>query len=160
MCEAIVLKAPLWLTNKMFADMQPSLNNAVLRLNQHGAKLLLMVSKMAEKYVWCQDFLDTSMQELEQWVLNMRNFPLLGDLAFEETKYMLWKSCLSPNILEQQTAVRLLLVVCEYKKSIQSLNHYLMYCHFQPPNIHIFIIKPYHNYCANRMHNIPVPLAL
>lgn len=114
MCEAIVLKAPLWLTNKMFADMQPSLNNAVLRLNQHGAKLLLMVSKMAEKYVWCQDFLDTSMQELEQWVLNMRNFPLLADLAFEETKYMLWKSCLSSNILEQQTAVRLLLVVCKY----------------------------------------------
>lgn len=113
MCEVIVQKAPLWLSNKMFAGMQPTLNNAVLRLNERGATLLLTAAKMAEKYVWCQDFLDNSMQELEQWVLNQRNFPLLADLAYEETKYMLWKSCLSTNLFEQQTAVRLLLVVCE-----------------------------------------------
>ncbi|KAH8417992.1 hypothetical protein KR222_010192, partial [Zaprionus bogoriensis] len=136
MCEAIVLKAPLWLTNKMFADMQPSLNNAVLRLNQHGAKLLIMVSRMAEKYMWCQDFLDTSMQELEQWVLNMRNFPLLADLAFEETKYMLWKSCLSTNILEQQTAVRLLLVVSSQHPHIyyQTISELLRKSYAQHPN--------------------------
>ncbi|EDW16726.1 integrator complex subunit 5 [Drosophila mojavensis] len=136
MCEAIVLKAPLWLSNKMFADMQPSLNNAVLRLNQHGAKLLLMVAKLAEKYVWCQDFLDTSMQELEQWVLNMRNFPLLGDLASEKTKYMLWKSCLSTNLLEQQTAVRLLLVVSSQHPHIyyQTISQLLRKSYAQNPN--------------------------
>ncbi|XP_034115208.1 integrator complex subunit 5 [Drosophila albomicans] len=136
MCDAIVQKAPLWLSNKMFADMQPSLNNAVLRLNQHGAKLLLMVSRMAEKYTWCQDFLDTSMQELEQWVLNMRNFPLLVDLAFEETKYMLWKSCLSTNILEQQTAVRLLLVVSSQHPHIyyQTISELLRKSYAQNPS--------------------------
>ncbi|XP_030565757.1 integrator complex subunit 5 [Drosophila novamexicana] len=136
MCDAIVQKAPLWLSNKMFADMQPSLNNAVLRVNQHGAKLLLMVAKLAEKYVWCQEFLDTSMQELEQWVLNMRTFPLLGDLASEKTKYMLWKSCLSTNLLEQQTAVRLLLVVSSQHPHIyyQTISQLLRKSYAQNPN--------------------------
>ncbi|EDV49193.1 integrator complex subunit 5 [Drosophila erecta] len=136
MCEVIVQKSPLWLSNKMFAGMQPTLNNAVLRLNEHGATLLLTAAKMAEKYVWCQDFLDNSMQELEQWVLNQRNFPLLADLAYEETKYMLWKSCLSTNLFEQQTAVRLLLVVSSQHPNIyyQTISQLLKKSYAQNPN--------------------------
>ncbi|ALC45267.1 omd [Drosophila busckii] len=134
--DAIVQKAPLWMSNKMFMDMQPSLNNAVLRLQQHGAKLLLMVSKMSDRYIWCQDFLDTSMQELEQYVLNMRNFPLLSDLACEETKYMLWQSCLSTNIIEQQTATRLLLVVSSQHPHIyyQSISQLIRKSYAQYPS--------------------------
>ncbi|XP_017117415.1 integrator complex subunit 5 [Drosophila elegans] len=136
MCEVIVQKSPLWLSNKMFAGMQPTLNNAVLRLNEHGATLLLTAARMAEKYVWCQDFLDNSMQELEQWVLNQRNFPLLADLAYEETKYMLWKSCLSTNLFEQQTAVRLLLVVSSQHPHIyyQTISQLLKKSYAQNPN--------------------------
>lgn len=84
----------------------------------NGAKALITVSKMSEQYSWCQDFLEYSLQELEQIVLNARVCPLMDDLATEETKYMLWKSCLSTNIYEQQTAVRLLLVVCMYLMSV------------------------------------------
>ncbi|KAH8335673.1 hypothetical protein KR074_008818 [Drosophila pseudoananassae] len=136
MCDVIVQKSPLWLSNKMFADMQPTLNNAVLRLSEHGATLLITAAKMAERFVWCQDFLDNSLQELEQWVLNQRNFPLLADLAFEETKYMLWKSCLSPNIIEQQTAVRLLLVVSSQHPHIyyQTISQLLRKSYGQNPN--------------------------
>ncbi|XP_068152334.1 integrator complex subunit 5 [Drosophila tropicalis] len=136
MCEMILLKAPLWLSNKMFADMQPTLNNAVLRLNHHGAKLLLTAARMSERYMWCQDFLDTSMQDLEQWVLNQRNFPLLADLAYEETKYMLWKSCLSTNLIEQQTAVRLLLVVSSQHPHIyyQTISELLRKSYAHNPN--------------------------
>ncbi|XP_013101737.2 integrator complex subunit 5 [Stomoxys calcitrans] len=107
----ITQKAPLWMTNRTFAEIQPSLNNLVLRLKTHGAQVLITVAKMADQYAWCQDFLEFSLQELEQIVLNARLCPLMDDLATEETKYMLWKSCLSTNIYEQQTAVRLLLIV-------------------------------------------------
>lgn len=113
MRSTIVQKAPLWMTNRLFADMQPSLNNIVLRLKSHGAQLLITASKMVDKNTWCHDFLEYSMQELEQIVLNARLCPLMDDLATEETKYMLWKSCLSSNIYEQQTAVRLILIVCK-----------------------------------------------
>lgn len=102
------------MTNRVFAEVQPSLNNIVLRLKTHGAQLMITVSKMADQYIWCQDFLEYSMQELEQIVLNARVCPLMEDLATEEIKYMLWKSCLSTHIYEQQTAVRLLLIICEY----------------------------------------------
>lgn len=102
------------MTNRLFAEMQPSLNNIVLRLKSHGAQLLINVAKMADQYPWCQDFLEFTLQELEQIVLNARLCPLMDDLATEETKYMLWKSCLSANVYEQQTAVRLLLIECEY----------------------------------------------
>lgn len=108
----ITQKAPLWMTNRLFSDMQPSLNNIVLRLKSHGAQLLINVSKMAEQNGWCQDFLEYSLQELEQIVLNARICPLMEDLSTEDTKYILWRSCLSKNIYEQQTAVRLILIVC------------------------------------------------
>lgn len=125
MRAVITQKAPLWMTNRQFADMQPSLNNIVLRLKSHGAQLLITASRMADQNAWCQDFLEYSLQELEQIVLNARLCPLMDDLATEETKYMLWKSCLSTNIYEQQTAVRLILIVCMFinNKLIMNLNN-------------------------------------
>ncbi|XP_061390096.1 integrator complex subunit 5 [Musca vetustissima] len=127
----IAQKAPLWLSNRLFAEMQPSLNNLVLRLKTNGAQALITVSKMSEQYSWCQDFLEFSLQELEQIVLNARVCPLMDDLATEETKYMLWKSCLSTNIYEQQTAVRLLLVVSTQHTHIyyQTISELLRKCY-------------------------------
>ncbi|KAH8273120.1 hypothetical protein KR018_004843 [Drosophila ironensis] len=136
MCEVIVQKSPHWMKNKMFADMQPTLNNAVLRLSEHGATLLITAARMADRFVWCRDFLDCSLQELEMYMLNQRNFPLLGDLAQEKTKYMLWKSCLSTNLMEQQTAVRLLLVVSSHHPHIyyQTISELLRKPYGQNPN--------------------------
>lgn len=110
----IIQKSPLWLSNATFSEIQPSLNNIALRLKSHGTQLLITASKMADQHVWCQDFLEFSLQELEQIVLSARLCPLMDDLVTENTKYMLWKSSLSTNIYEQQTAVRLLLIVCKY----------------------------------------------
>lgn len=100
------------MSNKVFAEMQPSLNSLTLRLKSNGAHLLIAVSQMAEQYTWCQDFLEYNLQDLEQVVLNATVCPLMNDLATEDSKYLLWKNCLSANIFQQQTAVRLLLIVC------------------------------------------------
>lgn len=114
MRQTIAQKAPLWMANKQFAEMQPSLNKILLRLKSHGAELVIAISKLADKYTWCQDFLEYSLQELEQVVLSAQVCPLMEDLATGDSKNLLWKSCLSANLLEQQTAVRLLLIICKY----------------------------------------------
>ncbi|XP_037828005.1 integrator complex subunit 5 [Lucilia sericata] len=136
MRAVITQKAPLWMSNRLFADMQPSLNNIVLRLKSHGAKLLITASKMGDHNAWCQDFLEYSLQELEQIVLNARLCPLMDDLATEETKYMLWKSCLSTNIYEQQTAVRLILIVSTQHSHIyyQTISELLRKCYSHNPS--------------------------
>ncbi|KAM7364141.1 integrator complex subunit 5 omd isoform 1-T6 [Cochliomyia hominivorax] len=132
----ITQKAPLWMTNRQFADMQPSLNKIVLRLKSHGAQLLITASKMADQNIWCQNFLEFSLQELEQIVLNARLCPIMDDLATEETKYMLWKSCLSTNIYEQQTAVRLILIVSTQHSHIyhQTISELLRKCFTHNPS--------------------------
>ena len=112
--KSIAKKIPLWMSNKPFAEMQPSLNKILLRLKTHGTELTIAVSKLADEYPWCQDFLEYSLQELEQVILNARVCPLMDDLATGETKSLLWKSCLSSILLEQQTAVRLLLIICKH----------------------------------------------
>lgn len=114
----IILKSPLWINNPPFAEMQPSLNNIILRLQRQGTQLLLLASQLADQYSWCQDFLEYTLQELEQVILNARLCPLMDDLVTEESKYLLWNSCLSKNIYEQQTAVRLLLIICKQFVSI------------------------------------------
>uniref|UniRef100_A0A1A9Z490 Integrator complex subunit 5 C-terminal domain-containing protein n=1 Tax=Glossina pallidipes TaxID=7398 RepID=A0A1A9Z490_GLOPL len=127
----IIQKSPLWLSNATFSEIQPSLNNIALRLKSHGTQLLITASKMADQHVWCQDFLEFSLQELEQIVLSARLCPLMDDLVTENTKYMLWKSSLSTNIYEQQTAVRLLLIVSSQHSNIyyQSISELLRKCY-------------------------------
>ncbi|XP_037956882.1 integrator complex subunit 5 [Teleopsis dalmanni] len=109
----------LWRNNKLFMDMQPSLHNVVLRIKNHGVQLLLKLAKIASQFQWCYIFLEYSLIELEQCVLNSKLCPLINDLASEESKYLLWISSTSSNRIEQQTAIRLLLIA-----STQYNNHY------------------------------------
>ncbi|XP_067616611.1 integrator complex subunit 5 [Eurosta solidaginis] len=134
--QTIIQKAPLWMSNKIFAEMQPSLNSLALRLKSNGAKLLIAVSQMADQYTWCQDFLEYTLQDLEQVVLNATVCPLMNDLATEDSKYLLWKTCLSANIFEQQTAVRLLLIVSTQHSHIyyQTISELLRKCYLANSN--------------------------
>ncbi|XP_017488979.1 PREDICTED: integrator complex subunit 5 isoform X1 [Rhagoletis zephyria] len=134
--QTIIQKSPLWMSNKMFAEMQPSLNSLALRLKSNGAQVLIAVSQMAEQFAWCQDFLEYTMQDLEQVVLNATVCPLMNDLATEESKYLLWKSCLNANIFQQQTAVRLLLIVSTQHSHIyyQTISELLRKSYLANPN--------------------------
>nr|XP_014090440.1 integrator complex subunit 5 [Bactrocera oleae] len=134
--NTIIQKTPLWMSNKVFAEMQPSLNSLTLRLKSNGAHLLIAVSQMAEQYTWCQDFLEYNLQDLEQVVLNATVCPLMNDLATEDSKYLLWKNCLSANIFQQQTAVRLLLIVSTQHSHIyyQTISELLRKSYVTNPN--------------------------
>ncbi|CAD7083690.1 unnamed protein product [Hermetia illucens] len=109
--EVIVRQTNAWTKSFIFRDMTPSLNNIALKVKTNGTKLLLTVSKVADRFFWCQDFIEYTLQELERLILDNFSCPLLNDIAKEESKVLLWKSCSSGNAIEQQTAVRLLLLV-------------------------------------------------
>lgn len=116
--EAIIRQTPVWMTNKTFVDMQPSFNSLPLNLKTNGSKLLMTAARLAEQYPWCQEFLECNLQELEQVILMNSRCPLLSDLSTDASKFLLWKGCLSWNIIEQQTAVRLLLLVSTQQSHI------------------------------------------
>ncbi|XP_055905945.1 integrator complex subunit 5 [Eupeodes corollae] len=116
--EAIIRQTPVWMTNKTFMDMQPSFNNLPLNLKTNGSKLLMTAARLAEQYSWCQEFLEYNLQELEQVILMNARCPLLSDLATDASKFLIWKACLSWNTIEQQTAVRLLLLVSTQQSHI------------------------------------------
>lgn len=116
--EAIIRQTPVWMTNKTFVDMQPSFNGLPLNLKTDGSKLLMTAAQLAEKYSWCQEFLEYNLQELEQVILMNSRCPLLSDLSTDASKFLLWKGCLSWNTIEQQTAVRLLLLVSTQQSHI------------------------------------------
>ncbi|XP_055383717.1 integrator complex subunit 5 [Condylostylus longicornis] len=101
----------IWMENPTFRDMQPSMNNLALKIKVNGSKLLMIVAKLAEKFIWCHDFIECALQELEHMVLVNMSCPLLEELSKEESKGLLWKSAKSPIFIEQQTAVRLILLV-------------------------------------------------
>ncbi|XP_055848550.1 integrator complex subunit 5 [Episyrphus balteatus] len=116
--EAIIRQTPVWMTNKTFMDMQPSFNSLPLNLEKNGSKLLMTAARLAEQYSWCQEFLEYNLQELEQVILMNSRCPLLSDLSTDASKFLLWKGCLSWNTIEQQTAVRLLLLVSTQQSHI------------------------------------------
>lgn len=72
---------------------------------------MLTLAKIATNYTWCQDFLENIFQELELVAWDDGSCPLLVDATKDESTAKLWDSCVSDQLIEQQTAVRLLLLV-------------------------------------------------
>lgn len=104
----------MWPPNFNARDIVPSLSTLVMKLKQNATKTVMTLARICQKYQWCQEFLENILQELETLVLDDRTCPLLDDVIKDDSKLELWKSCHSEHIFEQQTAVRLLLLVCEY----------------------------------------------
>lgn len=86
-----------------------------MKLKEDATKTVMTLARISQTYLWCQEFLENILQELEALVLDDRTCPLLDDVIKDDSKRELWKSCHSEHIFEQQTAVRLLLLVCEYQ---------------------------------------------
>lgn len=113
MLTNIIQKYPLWKNNSTFAQNQPSLNNIILRLKRYGVHMLLIITGLANQYTWCQDFLECTLQELERIILGGHVCPLVNDIMSDNILHLLWERCLSKELQEQQTAVRLLLIACK-----------------------------------------------
>lgn len=101
-----------WMQNKSFQNMQPAFNNLFLKLKSGGTEIIMIVAKLTKEFKWCNTFLEYTLQELEQILLLNRNCPMLQNLSSEESKKILWEYCRSPNRVEQQTSIRLLILVC------------------------------------------------
>lgn len=86
--------------------------------------MLLISTQLANQYSWCQDFLEYSLQELERVILSGHTCPLVSDLMSDNILQMLWERCLSKDLYEQQTAVRLLLIACKKEYSFSFIEHF------------------------------------
>lgn len=84
-----------------------------MKLKANATKTVLTLARIAENHAWCQDFLENILQELEALIWEDRNCPLLNDLVKETSATLLWDACISDKSIEQQTGVRLLLLVCK-----------------------------------------------
>lgn len=85
----------------------------IMRINESGTRILLILAQ--SEIPICTELLQQVLRELEALTLDDRQltgeFPLLIDLLRDETKPKLWKACLSSNRMEQETAIRLLLLI-------------------------------------------------
>lgn len=86
----------------------------IMRINESGTRILLILAQ-SSSIPFCTELLQQVLRELEAMTLDDRQltgeFPLLIDLLRDETKPKLWQACLSANRLEQETAIRLLLLI-------------------------------------------------
>lgn len=86
----------------------------IMRIHDNGTRILLILAQSADT-PFCADLLQQVLRELEALTLDDRQltgeFPLLIDLLRDATKPKLWQACLSEKQKEQETAVRLLLLI-------------------------------------------------
>lgn len=92
-------------------DILPSLSTLALSLKSNATKTVLTLARIAENHYWCQQLLEYIIQELEELVWDDRSCPLLNDLVHDDSAAMLWAGCSSRTIVEQQSSVRLLLLI-------------------------------------------------
>lgn len=88
----------------------PTLAALALKLKSNATQSVLTLARIAEDHRWCQDLLEAVLHELEHMVLENGSCPLLHDLPRTESAERLWSACGSALLIEQQTAVRLLLL--------------------------------------------------
>lgn len=111
---SLINQSQLWPQNFKPQNIVPSLTSLALKLKDDATKAIITVAKIADNHAWCQDLLESILQELELLVWEVERCQLLNDLTKDNSTEMLWQSCVSSNLIEQQTAIRLLLLACEY----------------------------------------------
>ncbi|KAG4068286.1 hypothetical protein HA402_007806 [Bradysia odoriphaga] len=107
---SLIDQAQLWPQNFKPQNIVPSLTSLALKLKSDATKTIITLAKIADDHAWCQDLLESILQELELLVWEVRSCQLLTDLIRDNSTELLWQSCISSNLMEQQTAIRLLLL--------------------------------------------------
>lgn len=110
MIPVLCQQSKLWPPNFNVNEILPPLSNLALQLQQHSTRNLLMIAKIAESYAWCHDLLEHILQDIESLLLEGRTCPLANDITKDTSKALLMKSCVNGKSIEQQTAVRLILL--------------------------------------------------
>lgn len=105
-----------------------------LKLKTNATQSVLTIARIADQadHPWCQDLLEGVLHELEYMVLATSSCALLTDLSRPASAQLLWTACCAAQPIEQQTAVRLLLLAGRpsphlYEQSIATLlarHHY------------------------------------
>lgn len=106
-------QSKLWPPSFNVNNILPGLSSLALQMQQNSTRNILMIAKTAESYVWCQHLLEHLMQDLEALLHEGRNCALVNDITTDATKKLLLNSCLNGELMEQQTAVRLILLFGE-----------------------------------------------
>lgn len=106
----LVAQSMQWPKNFNVREILPSLSALALTLKMDATKTVLTLARIAENFSWAEHLLEHILQELETLVWNERSCPLLNDLTQDKSTELLRHSCISETIVEQQTAVRLLLL--------------------------------------------------
>lgn len=113
MIPVLIQQAQNWPPNFNANVIVPALSTLVLQIQQNGTKILLLIASIAQSYVWCQDLLEHTMQELENLLYEGRVCLLDEDIVKDSSQKMLLSSCFNGQLREQQTAVRLILLFGE-----------------------------------------------
>lgn len=128
----LVAQSKQWPSNFNPRDIQPTLSSLALKLKANAATTILTLARTASNHVWCQEFLENIIQELESLLLLSDSAcPFLTDLIRDESVAPLWQACSSANLIEQQTAVRLLLLAGSQSPLIyhQTVAHLMTRCY-------------------------------
>lgn len=84
-----------------------------LKLRTCGTRTILVLANISDKYVWCQDLLECVLHEMDIYLWDDRMCPIMTDLIQDEPREILLKACFSSSAVEQQVAVRLILIACK-----------------------------------------------
>ena len=104
-------QSKLWPSNFNINEILPSLSNLAIKLRHYATKIILTIAKIAETYVWCQDLLEFILQEIEFYFYDDRVCPLTNDIVKDSSRRLVLDACVNGTLMEQQTAVRLILLV-------------------------------------------------
>lgn len=128
----LVAQSKLWPSSVRTKSMLATL---ALKLETKATQSVLTVARIADQAddPWCQDLLEDILHELEYMVLANSSCALLADLSRPASAQLLWAACCAAQPIEQQTAVRLLLLAGRasphlYEQSIATLlarHHYV-----------------------------------
>lgn len=110
MIPILIQQSKSWPQNFNVNDILPALSSLALQLQQNATRNILLIAKIAESYVWCQDLLEHILQDIENVLHEGRSCALSADIIKDSSKKLLMNSCLNGKLMEQQTAVRLILL--------------------------------------------------
>lgn len=102
-----------WPSNLNTHEMLPTLTSLTLRVRKGATRIMLMLAKIGEEYVWCHDLLEFVLQDVFTLLSEDRISPILTDVLEENSQKLLINSCVQGSLLEQQTAIRLVLLAGE-----------------------------------------------
>lgn len=107
---ALSKQIKLWPSNFNVTDIIPSLTALLLRIRMGATKVQLTIAEIAEQSTWCQNLLESVLQEIFTLVNDNRVCPILSDVLEQNSQGLLISTSVSKSLIKRQTAIRLILL--------------------------------------------------